>query len=135
MIAKVRRMAAVTLWLAAVITIVTVWVVDAQQPERGGAPTRRTATGLYFDEGRGYIQERGGRIVELTVGDEPVWTPPNIEHWHGASITEGGTQVSLTCCGDNYVSWLDEEVTDEVYRGPRVPRKEATARDLHSMRR
>lgn len=168
MAAKLRRFAGLVLWLSAVITILSVWIVNAQQPQRGAAPARRTSTGpseardvsvlrlnrvhrfagsrsfwhshptgqiWYIDEGRGYIQERGGRIVELKVGDEPVWTPPNIEHWHGASSDEGGTQVALACCGDNYVNWLDEEVSDAVYKGPRVPRKDATAKDLHSMRR
>lgn len=168
MVAKARQIIGFVLWLGAVATLVAAWTVQAQQPQRGAAPARRTSTGTatpldasvlrvnrvqrdpgsrsfwhshprgqiwYIEDGRGLIQERGGRIVELRPGDEPVWTPPNIEHWHGAAPNEKGTYVAIACCGDDYVNWLDEEVSDPVYKGRTVPRKQATANDLHSMKR
>jgi quercetin dioxygenase-like cupin family protein len=89
----------------------------------------------YIEEGIGRIQERGGRIVELKPGDEPVWTPPNVEHWHGSTPDQSCTYVAIACCGDNYVKWLDEEVSDQAFKGSAVSRKQATANDLHSMRK
>jgi quercetin dioxygenase-like cupin family protein len=87
---------------------------------------------FYIEEGRGLLQERGGRIVELRKGDEPVYTPPNVEHWHGAAPDEGGTYVAIACCADDYVKWLDEEVTDQVYKGKAIRRQQATAADLQA---
>lgn len=55
---------------------------------------------LFVTEGRGLVQSRGDRIVEMHEGDV-VYTPGGEEHWHGAtadhfmshlSITEGATQ-------------------------------------------
>lgn len=89
----------------------------------------------YIEEGLGRIQERGGRIIELRPGDEPVYTPPNVDHWHGSTPTESCTYVALACCGDNYVKWLTEEVTEQQFSGKAIPRKEATAADLHVMRK
>jgi quercetin dioxygenase-like cupin family protein len=45
---------------------------------RGQAPT------VLF--GRGLVQREGGPVEEIRAGDV-VWTPPRVEHWHGASPT------------------------------------------------
>jgi quercetin dioxygenase-like cupin family protein len=149
-------------WLILAIPLVSVWIVDAVQqattPRRTstGTSSSRDASQLrvnrvhrdaggrsfwhshpqgqvfYIEEGRGLLQERGGRIVQLKKGDEPVFTPPDVEHWHGAAPDEGGTYVAIACCADDYVKWLDEEVTDAIYNGKSIPRQQATAADLRA---
>lgn len=39
---------------------------------------------LHVTEGVGYVQSRGGELVELHPGDSS-YTPPGEWHWHGAS--------------------------------------------------
>jgi hypothetical protein len=56
-----------------------------------------------------------------------------VDHWHGSTPTESCTYVALACCGDNYVKWLTEEVTDQQFSGKAISRKQATASDLHVM--
>jgi quercetin dioxygenase-like cupin family protein len=89
----------------------------------------------YIEAGRGRIQERGGRIVELVPGDEPVYTPPNVDHWHGSTPNEMCTYVAIACCGNDYVKWLPEEVTTAQFSAKAISRKEATASDLHALRK
>ncbi len=55
------------------------------------APCARTAwhshvlgQHLHVVEGTALVQERGGEIVTLRPGDT-IYTPPGVEHWHGAS--------------------------------------------------
>jgi quercetin dioxygenase-like cupin family protein len=148
------------LWLVATMTLVSMWIVRAQQPAapRAGAAAPDPSTQLqvnrvtrkagersrwhshpkgqvfWVDEGRGRLQERGGRVVELRKHDEPVYTPPDVEHWHGAAPDEGVTYIAIACCADNYVKWLEEDVSDQVYKGKFIRRQEATAADLQAKR-
>jgi quercetin dioxygenase-like cupin family protein len=101
----------------------------------GGWHTHPQGQVFWAHEGRALIQERGGRLIELRKHDEPVYTPPNVEHWHGAAPDEGVTYVAIACCKDNYVTWLKEETSDQVYRGKAMPRLEATASDLQAKRK
>lgn len=39
---------------------------------------------LHIVEGTALVQERGGDVVTLRPG-ETIYTPPGVEHWHGAS--------------------------------------------------
>lgn len=67
---------------------------------------------LVIEEGRGRLYEQGGRIVELRPG-EPVYTKPNVPHWHGAAPDSPALQFSV------YSGTLDwnEAVTDDEYAG------------------
>jgi quercetin dioxygenase-like cupin family protein len=75
-------------------------------------------------EGHVRVQNRGGPIVELVPGDEPVYTPPNVAHWHGAAPTEAGTYLATTPGGEADVTWM-EEVSEQDYAGKFVPGKKA----------
>ena len=50
------------------------------------------------------------------------WTPPGVEHWHGASPTTAMTHIAIyEHVNGNVVTWL-EHVTDDQYAAPpRVP--------------
>jgi quercetin dioxygenase-like cupin family protein len=39
---------------------------------------------LHVTDGVGYVQSRGGELVEIRPGDT-IWTPPGEWHWHGAA--------------------------------------------------
>jgi len=73
---------------------------------------------LYVTEGRGLVQPRGGKIVELRPGDV-VYTPAEEWHWHGAAPAHFMTHLSITeRAGDDRpeVNWGDH-VTDDEYLG------------------
>jgi quercetin dioxygenase-like cupin family protein len=67
---------------------------------------------LHVTDGRGLVQSRGERIVEISAGDT-VWTPDGEEHWHGAAHDHFMTHLSLT---EGPPTWGDH-VTDAEYRG------------------
>ena len=65
-------------------------------------PTARTAwhshavgQTLYVTEGKGFIQSRGGEIVEIRSGDI-VNTPADEWHWHGAAPDHFMAHLSIT---------------------------------------
>jgi quercetin dioxygenase-like cupin family protein len=68
---------------------------------------------LIVTEGSGFIQQRGGPIQEFREGDV-VWTPPNVQHWHGAS--KGGRMSHIAIQeridGSN-VQWFEKVARDE----------------------
>ncbi len=39
---------------------------------------------LHVTEGRGFVQSRGGEVIEIRPGDT-IYTPPGEWHWHGAA--------------------------------------------------
>jgi quercetin dioxygenase-like cupin family protein len=68
---------------------------------------------LLVEEGRGRLYELGaGKVVDVKAG-EPVFTKPNVLHWHGAAPDSPAVQFSV------YSGSLDwkEAVTDEEYTG------------------
>jgi quercetin dioxygenase-like cupin family protein len=67
---------------------------------------------LLVEEGAGRLQELGDRMVELRVG-QPVYTKPNVKHWHGASPNEAVVQFSVY---SGTLEWL-EPVSDADYLG------------------
>ena len=71
---------------------------------------------LYVTEGRGLVQARGQRAVELRAGDV-VFTPDREEHWHGATPDDFMTHLSIT---EGAPHW-GAHVTDEEYRDPGRP--------------
>jgi quercetin dioxygenase-like cupin family protein len=70
---------------------------------------------LVVTEGIGWVQTRGGERREIRPGDV-VWTPPGVEHWHGATAEHAMTHLALYGAEDGeVVTWL-EPVTDEQYQ-------------------
>jgi 4-carboxymuconolactone decarboxylase len=67
---------------------------------------------LLVEEGKGRLQEGGSGIVELAAG-QPVYTKPNLRHWHGAAPDMYALQFSVYS-GD--LKW-QEAVTDDFYLG------------------
>lgn len=71
---------------------------------------------LIMTEGTGWVQQRGGERVEVRAGDV-VWTPPGVEHWHGATDTTALSHYAIQQFEDGEnVIWL-EPVSDEEYLG------------------
>ena len=69
---------------------------------------------LIVTAGSGRVQRRGGPVEEFQAGDV-IWTPPGVEHWHGASPTTAMTHIAIyEHVNGNVVTWL-EHVTDAEY--------------------
>jgi 4-carboxymuconolactone decarboxylase len=68
---------------------------------------------LFVEAGRARVQRRGGAMREMGVGESD-YTPPAVDHWHGAVPDQEFTQVAVGF-GEETV-WL-ELVTDEQYQG------------------
>ena len=70
---------------------------------------------LYVTDGRGLVQSRGGRVMEIRPGDV-IYTPPGEEHWHGAARDHFMTHLALWEVDDQGESatW-GPLVTDEEY--------------------
>lgn len=68
---------------------------------------------LMIEEGVGLHQVRGERI-EVRRPHDPWYTPPGVEHWHGAHPDEAAIQWTIY---RGEVNWLGP-VTDEQYRAP-----------------
>lgn len=73
---------------------------------------------LIVTKGAGWVQQRGGEKQEIRVGDV-IWTPPGVEHWHGATITDRLTHIALTeqQPDGKRVEWM-EKVSDAQYNVP-----------------
>jgi quercetin dioxygenase-like cupin family protein len=70
---------------------------------------------LVITAGTGWVQEWGGRKVQVQAGDV-VWTPPGVKHWHGATSTSAMTHIAIQePVGGKVIDWL-EHVTDPQYR-------------------
>jgi quercetin dioxygenase-like cupin family protein len=67
---------------------------------------------LLVEEGKGRLLEEGGAIVEIEAG-KPVYTRPNLRHWHGAAPDMHAVQFSVYS-GD--LKWM-EAVSDKSYLG------------------
>ena len=91
------------------------------------APSARTAWHshalgqyLHIVEGTALVQERGGEVVAVTSG-QTIYTPPDVEHWHGAS--PDSFMVHLTIWeaspeGGVETTW-GAHVTDDEYENSR----------------
>lgn len=68
---------------------------------------------LLVEEGRGRLYELGaGTIVDIKAG-EPVYTKPNVLHWHGAAPDVPAVQFSVY---SGTLEWKDA-VSDDEYAG------------------
>lgn len=71
---------------------------------------------IIITEGTGRVQQWGGPMLEVHVGDV-VWFPPHVKHWHGATPNTAMTHISLAEIYEGKSSvWL-ERVTDAQYQG------------------
>lgn len=70
---------------------------------------------LLVTEGVGYYQEKGQPKKILRKGDV-IKCPPNITHWHGASMDTAFIQVAITGREKGETVWM-EPVTDKEYLG------------------
>lgn len=81
-----------------------------------GARTRwhihSTGQLLLVEDGRGRLQEQGSDVRELMAG-QPVYTKPNVLHWHGAAPDQHAVQFSVY---SGTLEWKDQ-VTDAQYLG------------------
>lgn len=64
-------------------------------------------------DGVGYYQEKGSPKIIVKKGDA-VKCPPDVPHWHGASVDTKFIQVAITGREKGETVWL-EPVTDEEY--------------------
>lgn len=70
---------------------------------------------LIVTAGVGLVQAWDGPVQEIRPGDV-VWIPPDVKHWHGATVTNGMTHIAVSESLDGRsVAWM-ETVTDEQYR-------------------
>ena len=101
----------------------TVAVVDSKEMRmsrirfEAGARTNwhlhSTGQLLLVEEGRGRLYEMGaGKVIDVKAG-EPVYTKPNVLHWHGAAPDSHAVQFSVY---SGTLEWK-EAVTDEEYTG------------------
>ena len=71
---------------------------------------------LLVEEGRGRLYELGaGTVVDVKAG-EPVFTKPNVLHWHGAAPDSPAVQFSVY---SGSLEWK-EAVSDEEYTGKKL---------------
>jgi len=69
---------------------------------------------LIITQGRGWLQEEGGEIREMNVGDI-VWIPEGVKHWHGATSENAMTHIAIAeSLNGSPVEWM-EKVTDAQY--------------------
>ncbi len=69
---------------------------------------------LVVTSGIGWVQTRGEERQEIRAGDV-VRIPPDVEHWHGASVEHAMTHIAIQENIDgSAVEWMDH-VTDEEY--------------------
>lgn len=69
---------------------------------------------LIVTVGAGWVQQEGGKKLEMKAGDV-VWTPPNVKHWHGGTATSSVTHIAIQqALNGRRVEWF-EKVSDEIY--------------------
>jgi quercetin dioxygenase-like cupin family protein len=69
---------------------------------------------LIVTSGAGWVQEKGGEKRQIRPGDV-IWTPPGVQHWHGATATTSMSHIAITnMLNGKNVEWL-EKVSDAEY--------------------
>lgn len=97
-------------------TKMTVAALKFPRGSRSNWHSHGTGQLLMVQDGKALTQERGGQVREVGP-NQPWWTAPGIEHWHGAAQDVDLVQLTIY---DGAVKWL-EPVTDEVYKA--TPKK------------
>lgn len=70
---------------------------------------------LLYTDGVGYYQERGKPLQTVRKG-EVIKCQPGVEHWHGATPTNGVTYIATTPSQKGKTVWF-KRVTDAEYAG------------------
>lgn len=70
---------------------------------------------LIVTSGSGYIQQRGGAVQKIRAGDV-IWTPANVQHWHGAGPDGPMTHISVYEEPPGQGTKWFEQVPDAQYR-------------------
>lgn len=70
---------------------------------------------LLYTDGVGYYQERGKPLRTVREG-EVIKCQPGVEHWHGATPTDGVTYIATTPTQKGRTLWF-KPVSDEEYAG------------------
>jgi quercetin dioxygenase-like cupin family protein len=69
---------------------------------------------LIVTAGCGWVQSEGSPIEEIRPGDV-VWFPPDLKHWHAATVTTAMTHIAIAeSLNGKTVDWM-EHVTDAQY--------------------
>jgi quercetin dioxygenase-like cupin family protein len=71
---------------------------------------------MFVEKGKGRVQHRGQAMKELAAG-ELDYTPPGVEHWHGASPADEMIQIAVVVGGGGIM--FKDPVTDAEYDGKR----------------
>lgn len=61
---------------------------------------------IIIKSGHGRVQQDGGKIIDVYAGDS-VWFPPNVKHWHGASVDEAMSHYAFSAAGQGAV-WFEK---------------------------
>jgi quercetin dioxygenase-like cupin family protein len=69
---------------------------------------------LVVTSGVGWVQERHGEKRRIRAGDV-VWTPPGVEHWHGATATNSMSHIAVWEFVGGSGGEMMEHVSDEDY--------------------
>ena len=86
---------------------------------RNGWHSHATGQTLCVTSGRGRVQARGGRVIEIEEGDT-VYTPPGEWHWHGATPEHFMSHLAIwhgLPDGEGPEMEWGDLVTDEEYNG------------------
>ena len=69
-------------------------------------------------QGIGWVQQWGDKKIEVRTGDV-VCIPPNVKHWHGATVTTGVSHYAFIEIESNNEHLVEnmEPVTDVQYKG------------------
>jgi quercetin dioxygenase-like cupin family protein len=94
-------------------TKMTVAALKFPKGSRSNWHSHGTGQLLMVQEGKALTQERGGAVREV-LPNQPWWTAPGVEHWHGAAQDVDLVQLTIY---DGAVKWL-EPVSDEQYKAP-----------------
>jgi len=74
---------------------------------------------LIVTAGRGFVQNDGGPVQEIRVGDQ-VWTAPGVKHWHGASPTTAMSHIAIAERVDGVgANWMEPVSEAQYAKGPR----------------
>ena len=70
-------------------------VSSGSLPARTPPGTHANGQTLHITEGRGFVQARGGPVIEVRPGDT-IYTPPGEWHWHGATPDHFMTHLAMS---------------------------------------
>jgi quercetin dioxygenase-like cupin family protein len=70
---------------------------------------------LVVTSGRGWVKRRDGERRTIEPGDV-IWTPPGVEHWHGATTSHAMSHIAIQEARDSsVVNWMGP-VSDDEYQ-------------------